>query len=243
MKAVILAAGQGTRLEPITRDIPKCLATVGGIPLIDRLIARIAEAGIESLVVVAGHLSEVLVRHLESSVLPLAKRAEVVVNERYADWGNFYSLLVAEEALGGSSFIKLDGDVMIDGEVLPRLLAAPGPVAIAVDGSVALGDEEMKARTDDQGRIVELSKSIAPSAAAGESIGIERVDAEAFATVFGALRELIDRGETHEYYERAYELLMARDVRFQVADVSGCAWCEIDDMADLAAAEKLLARS
>ncbi|HET6610331.1 MAG TPA: phosphocholine cytidylyltransferase family protein, partial [Kofleriaceae bacterium] len=179
VSAVILAAGRGTRLEPLTRNIPKCLAPVGGVPLIDRLIERISEAGIDRLVVVAGYLANVLTRHLEGSDLPLAADAEIVVNDRYADWGNFYSLLVAEAALAGQTFIKIDGDVLIDDQVLPRVLEAPGPAVIAVDRSVVLGDEEMKVRTDGAGHVIELSKSLAPEDAAGESIGIERIDAEA----------------------------------------------------------------
>src|SRR5688572_21063701 len=134
MKAVILAAGLGSRLEPLTRELPKCMVPVAGVPLIDRMIERIAEAGIRELVVVTGAGHE------------LARSARTVYNERYADWGNFYSLLVAREAIGESDFIKLDADVILDGAILPRLLAAPGPVALALDCRDDLSAEDMKAR-------------------------------------------------------------------------------------------------
>ena len=163
MKAVILAAGLGSRPEPLTNDIPKCLVPVGGVAIIDRMIARIAAAGIPEVVVVTGHLADVLERHLRGSDDPLARAATLVHNERYADWGNFYSLLVAKDVLGGGAFVKLDGDVVMDGGVLPALLAAPGPGVLAVDRSVELGDEQMKARVE-RGRIVELNKRIDPAA-------------------------------------------------------------------------------
>src|SRR5262249_7066371 len=135
-------------------------------------------------------------------------------NPRFAEWGNFYSLLVAEPAIGSSSFVKLDADVLLDARILPRLMAAPGPAVLAVDRRRPLGDEEMKARADPSGRIVELSKRIRKEVALGESIGVERIDAEVAPALFDALRELPARGETHEYYERAYELLMERGHSF-----------------------------
>lgn len=240
-KAVILAAGLGRRLEPVTGGLPKCMVRVGGVALIDRMIERLAEVGVDEVVVVTGHRAEDVESHLRGAPHPLARGAVTVRNPRYADWGNFYSLLVAEEALGGAGFIKLDGDVLMSGDLLPRLLEAPGPAALAIDVRDGLGEEEMKVRVDGEGRIVELNKRMDPAVALGEFVGIERIDAELSARVFAQLRGLIDLGETDEYYERAYELLMQGGQPFSVADVSKVAWCEIDDAADLAAAEALQA--
>lgn len=240
MKAVILAAGLGRRLESVTGGLPKCMVPVGGVPLIDRMIERVAEAGIDQVIVVTGHRAGDVDAHLAAASHPLARAAVRVHNPRYAEWGNFYSLLVAEQAVGGDGFVKLDGDVLMDGQLLPRLLAAPGPGALAIDARGGLGAEEMKARVDEGGRIVELNKRMDPARALGEFVGIERIDAELAPRVWRQLADLIDRGETDEYYERAYELLMQAGVRFSVADVSSVTWCEIDDAGDLAAAEALL---
>ncbi len=241
-KAIILAAGLGRRLEAVTGGLPKCMTPVGGVPLLDRMIERLAEVGISELIVVTGHRAADLEAHLAASRHPLAKGAVRVFNPRYAEWGNFYSLLVAQDAIGTGGFLKLDGDVLMDSDLLPRLLEAPGPAALAIDVRGGLGAEEMKARVDATGRIVELNKRMDPAAALGEFVGIERIDAELAPRVWEQLRELIERGETDEYYERAYELLMQGGVSFSVADVSNATWCEIDDADDLAAAEALLAR-
>lgn len=243
MKAVILAAGLGTRLEPYTRDLPKVMVPIAGTPLIDRMIERIGQAGIDEVIVVTGYMHEKLVRHLGESSHDLAQAATVVFNERFSDWGNFNSLLVAEEATGGDSFIKLDGDVLLAPAMLPALIAGPGALCLAMDIKEDLGDEEMKARVDGSGRIVELNKSIAPSMALGESVGVDRIDAAISVDVFAALRELIDIGETHEYYERAYELLIQRGASVGYADISACEWSEIDTVEDLRAAEAMLAGS
>jgi choline kinase len=96
----------------------------------------------------------------------------------------------------------------------------------------------MKARMAD-GRIVELNKQIDPALALGESIGIERIDASLAPRVFEYLERMIERGETHDYYERAYELLMRDGVDFHAADITHCIWHEIDTQVDLAEAEQL----
>lgn len=241
MKAVILAAGMGTRLESITGGIPKCMVKVGGVPLIDRMIERIGQAGIDSLIVVTGYRADQLRAHVTDIDHPLAKAAVFVHNDHYSDMGNFYSLLVAQEAVAGDSFIKLDGDVLMDTEVLPKLLAAKGPATLAVDCRTGMGEEEMKVRVDETGQILELNKRMDPEVALGEFIGVDRVDAELGETVFKKLRELIDLGETDEYYERAYERLIQSGTHYEVADITGCQWTEIDDAADLEAAEAMLA--
>lgn len=241
MKAVILAAGLGKRLAAVTGGAPKCLVPVAGRTLLDRMIERLVEAGLRDIIVVTGHRREDVERHLDASAIAEARGATRVFNDRFADWGNFYSLLVAEQAVSGDSFIKLDGDVLLDGRVLPILLAAPGPGALCVDAWEGIGEEEMKVRVDGGGRAVELSKRIDPAAALGESIGIERIDASLAPAVWAELRAMID-GETDEYYERAYERLMQKGESFSVADVTKCQWAEIDNADDLAAAEALLAR-
>lgn len=241
MKAIILAAGMGTRLESVSGGIPKCMVKVAEIPLIDRMIQRIGDAGISELIIITGYEAEQLKAHVASVDHELARSAVFVHNDRYADWGNFYSLLVAEEAVAGSAFIKLDGDVLMDAEILPRLLAAPGPATLAVDCRTGLGEEEMKVRVDESGHIVELNKRMDPSVALGEYIGVDRVDPELCDIVFAKLRQLIEYGETDEYYERAYERLLQAGTTYQIADVTGCQWTEIDDAADLEAANAMLA--
>jgi choline kinase len=242
VKAVLLAAGRGSRLQPLTDTMPKCLVPVGGVTIVDRMLGRLEAAGIDEAVVVTGYLGEVLAAHLAGGASALGRRAVVVENDRWEDWGNFYSLLVARDAIGGSDFVKLDADVLLDDTVLPALLAADGPAALAIDRSVDLGAEEMKARVDEAGRIVELNKRIAPERALGESIGVERIDAVIAPRVFDELEAMIARGETHDYYERAYERLMEQGVRFGWADISGSLWYEIDDAADLERAHELVGR-
>jgi choline kinase len=235
MKAVLLAAGMGSRLLPLTAEIPKPLVKVGGRPLLLRTIDRLAAAGIRGrdVIVVGGYREDVLRKTLADAGLD----AQVVTNPRYSDWNNFWSLYVAREAVGGDDFLQMDGDLLLDDRVLPRILAAPGPGAVAVDVNPDADAEAMKvAVTGADRRIVAFSKTLAPGTALGESIGIARIDAALAPAVFGELKALADEGLTNEYYETAYERLARRGA----VDVADCMAFEIDDHADLARAEAAL---
>ena len=237
MKALILAAGLGNRLRPLTETIPKSMVSVNGIPMIDRMIDRLEEAGINEIVVVSGYLSSVLKEHLANSSSKAAQRAEVVFNDRYSDWGNFYSVLVAKEKLAGSSFIKLDGDVVLDGNVLPKILEKDADLVLALDRSLAnagtIGAEEMKITCDEDGKVNRISKEIDPTKAEGESIGIEKIRASASESFFLALEQMISDGETHDFYENAYQRMLDDGATFQIADITDYSWCEIDTSEDL----------
>ncbi len=226
MKAVILAAGRGTRLEPITRDLPKCMVPVGGVPLIDRMIARIGEAGIDDVVVISGHCHEALAGHLAASTDRRARAAQVVFNRRFAEWGNFYSLLVAEPALAGDGFLKLDGDVLLGPAVLPALLAAPGPAVLAVDRKVKLGAEEMKVRVR-CGRVVEINKTMDPELADGENLGIAKFGPEGARVLIEEMDALVAAGEHKAWVPRAFQAFALRRPLYAVG-TRGYPWTEID---------------
>lgn len=239
MKAVILAAGVGSRLAPLTDDRPKALVEVAGRTLLHRQLDALATAGIPArdTVVVGGYRIDALHNALARSG---HGDVAVVVNEMYAPWNNFWSLAVAEPAVRGCGIVQLDGDTVLDGVLLPRLLAAPGEAVLAVDVRPELDDETMKVQLDGA-RVIGLHKQLPAATCAGEYIGISRLSAAAAARVFEELVRLRDEGLTGEYYESAYlRLMQRRELDFGIVDVHDCAVLEIDDRHDLAAAEALL---
>jgi len=236
MKAVILAAGVGSRLQPLTDVTPKGLVSVAGKPMMGYAVEAFGAAGFSEVLVVAGHLADQVQAYCDASPV----KCTVVHNPRYDTANNYYSLLVAEEALGGEEFIKVDSDLVFLPTVLDRILAARGDLCIATDKGVQLGAEEMKIQLDDTGRVTGVSKLLDPATCVGESIGMERISAALFKTVFDELRQMDAENFTDAYYEDAYHRLARRgqtDIR--PVDVTGLPWCEIDDAKDLAQAEAL----
>jgi choline kinase len=239
MKAVILAAGVGSRLAPLTNDRPKVLVEVLGRSFLFRQLDLLAQAGIpsEDVIVVGGYKLDVL----RAALVAGGFACQVVENDRYEPWNNFYSLLVAEPALRGSDFLQLDGDTILDDKLLPKVLAAPGDAVLAVDCRDHLDDETMKVQLDG-GRVVAISKKLDPAACAGEYIGITKLSAGAAARVFRELATFPDLGLTHEYYEHAFHRLTPTELPFSIVDVHDCKVLEIDNVEDLRHAEELMRR-
>lgn len=238
MKAVILAAGVGSRLAPLTADRPKVLVDVAGRSFLLRQLDRLAQAGIagDQVVVVGGYRID----QVRRAVQPFG--CTVVANERYEGWQNFYSLLVAAPALAGSDFLQLDGDVLLDDKLLPRLIAHPGAAVLAVDRSAELDDDAMKVELRADGKVAAVSKQLPARVCAGEYLGIAKLTAAAAREVFADLERFPGENLTHEYYDHAYHRLSATGrVPFEICEADEGAVIEIDDLADLQRAEQRLA--
>ena len=233
--AVILAAGMGTRLRPLTNDKPKCLVPVAGRSLLLRMLDSVADAGIEEAIVVTGYLADKVEEELTKAPLP----GHCVFNPHFEDWNNFYSLLVAREKVAGRAFVKLDGDVIFEPAVLGKVMDGPGWIRVGVDVRDDLGEEEMKVLASSEGRITAMSKGLDPAASFGESVGIEFVGKDAVDPLFDALEWMVSEKFYDEYYEYAYDTLARTGRDLRVADLSGMRWNEIDDLADLRRAEEL----
>lgn len=240
LQAVILAAGFGSRLRPLTDDRPKALVPIDGHPLLERALDALAEAGVKSVVVVTGYRQE-RVRELLAWYSGLD--VTTVENPDYATTNTLASLLHAAPLLD-DDFLLLDGDLVFEPAVLRPLVEARGePVTrIAIDRSRPLDDDAVKVSVAD-GRVTAVAKVVAPGAIPiAESIGMARIDWGMAPALFAVGRTLLEKGVRQAYYEAAFERLIADGLRFETADVTGLRWVEIDDHDDLQRAHALFAR-
>lgn len=235
-QAVVLAAGEGTRLRPHTNDIPKCLVQVGDQPLLARALSSIEQAGIDETILVTGYRADRIEQFLAGRAAKM--RVRTVYNPDYATTNNAVSLWCARE-LVTQTFVLLDGDLLFEPEVLRRALAAEGDAVLAVEKRKTLGEEEMKVLLHADGTIAEVNKQVDPRAAVGEAIGIARFGVEMGRRLFAQLGVQVAEGRTNLFYEKAFEELMAAGQPFRVADVSGLSCMEIDTPEDLEAARAM----
>jgi choline kinase len=233
--AVILCAGGGTRLRPLTDDRPKALVDVGGETILDRAARMLIGAGVRHLVVATGYKDEAIRAALARSEV----RVTFCHNAQFERTQNSISLLRCAESLTGRAFFKLDGDLLFHVDVLGRLEANGGALSVAVDKSGVLGDEEMKVMTEGE-RVLRFGKKLDPSRCSGESIGIERLDAASSGRLFRALAEAERAGRTDLYYEDVYGELISDGLDARAVDVSDLPWFEIDTPDDLAQARRSL---
>jgi choline kinase len=235
--AVILVAGVGSRLRPITDTRPKALAPVGKETILGRAVRLLLDFGISRLVLATGYREDAV----RASLANLASEVVFCPNPHYDSTQNSVSLLLCREAVAGRSFFKLDGDVVFDAELLERIAAPRGELSAGVDSSRKLDAEAMKVVIE-EGAIRRFGKGIPLAQSHGESIGIERLHASATETVFTALQERVDAGITNLYYEDVYSQLIEQgQLTAEAADVSGLRWTEVDTFEDLETAQKLFA--
>jgi choline kinase len=237
MKAVILTAGVGSRIRPLTDNTPKSLLKIGGKAILGRMVDVILDVDIKEIIVVTGYRTEQIQRFLQESYPKIS--FHFVYNEHYHETNTGYSLLQTKQAVGGDEFIKFDADVVFETTILKKLLKSPTS-ALCIDKNIHLEAEEVKVITDESMRVVEVGKKLDPMMATGESIGIEKIDQGAGKALFTELESLMRHKENwQEYYDDSYTTLTKKGIPMYAVDITGLKWVEIDTIQDFKRAEKL----
>src|SRR5215212_100579 len=221
MKAIILAAGKGTRLNGLDLK-PKCLFEVGGQTRLERQVEALREAHVNDIVIVLGFEAERIRRLYEHT-------ASFVINSRYEETSSLYSLWLAREHLL-DGFVVLNCDVLFHPQLLSRLLSSPFEDALLIDlvdkNNNNLGDEEMKIKLDD-GRVVDISKDMDAAEADGENVGIVKFSADGARRLVEEMDVLIAGGRLREWAPRAFREF-AKRFPLHAISTAGYPWIEID---------------
>jgi L-glutamine-phosphate cytidylyltransferase len=219
MKAVILAAGKGTRLDGAAVK-PKCLVEVGGSTLLNRQIDTLRASGVRDIVVVIGFGGDSIREHCDNEV-------SFVENIDFAQTSSLYSLWLAREHLS-EGFVVLNSDVLFHPQMLADLLESNHPDALLISDTDAtpLGDEEMKIKLQDE-FVVDISKTMSPLDADGENVGIVKFGAAGAKVLVEYMNELIANGAKKDWAPRAF-LEYARHHPLHALSTGGLPWIEID---------------
>jgi choline kinase len=239
---LVLAAGAGRRLAPLTDDLPKTLLPVDGArTILDIALSNLRHVGVEDVVIVVGFARGRIEERLATLQRRYGVRLHLVVNERAEVWNNAYSLWAARDALA-EDVLLLNGDTVHPPVVEERVLAARGDaVLLAVDDRKPLAEEEMKVILGEDGGLRRITKAMDPAAAAGEYIGVTYLPAVAGPALVAAL-EATWRRDPQLYYEDGYQELVDRGGRVAVVPIGAVDWVEVDDHRDLARAREVACR-
>ena len=240
MRAILLSAGQGRRLLPITRELPKCLVPVEGErPILEVQLRTLAVQGVDEAVVMAGYGIDRVERFVAAH--PIAGlSARVRYNPFFDQADNLITAWLASPDLEGDC-ILLNGDTLFEGEVAARLLAAsPAAGTIVVNRKPAYDDDDMKV-TLDGSLLRAIAKDLAGDETHGEAIGMTLVRGLGAAVLRDALEHLVRRyGTQRAYYTTALGEL-ARRQQVRACSMEGLWWAEVDSHEDLENARKGLA--
>ena len=171
MKALILAAGRGGRLAPLTDTLPKGLVPVNGKPILLKQLENLYENGVTEITVVAGYRANML----EAAVHDRFRDVNLLKSEAYSTTNNMYSAWLAREAMGGDDFLMMNADVFMDPSAIGGLLNFSAPNAIVTDIGFYL-EESMKV-VEKNGRLTHISKDIPEDEALGASIDVYKFSA------------------------------------------------------------------
>jgi choline kinase len=249
MKAVILAAGNATRMRPLTDDLPKCLLHVGGKPILQRVIENVVAAGVYQIGLVIGYKAEAI-RSFVKEHFPF-HRIRFIVNPKYESTNNAFSLLMAHEfvlnkanpAAVPQDLMLLDADILFPPELLPFLLSQPSLNKLAVRTEGPHDEEEVRVKTDPRGNILSIGKAVPLGETLGESVGIEVLSSVAARRLFGILEERVRAGEGRtEFYEASFQAMIDEGIQLDAVDVSRFPSVEIDTPDDLRVAETIVSR-
>ena len=233
--AIVLCAGMGSRLRPLTDDRPKCLVPVAGQTLLRRTLDALHKSSVVGrVIVVSGYRADQLEAAVANAPLPVT----VVHEPRYEHTQNVVSLARGlQQRLPGEAWMKLDGDLLVDPSVIAALVG--GEARVAVDTTAVVDEEAMKVLVD-RGRITCFGKGLSVRRCAGESIGIEAFSMQGAEIVADTITRAVNKGRTDAYYEDVYNDALAT-VNFEALSVDSHSWIEIDNHEDLQRAERLLA--
>jgi choline kinase len=237
-RAVILSAGQGRRLLPLTATLPKCALPLHGQTLLEWQLDALAACGIEEATVVLGFASEQVEPTLAARAT--APRARALYNPFFRVSDNLVSCWMAREAMAGD-FVLLNGDTVFEPAVVERLLAAPArPVRLAVDHKDAYDADDMKVSLDGDGRLRRVGKRLAPEIVGAESIGVMLFRGPGPVLFREAIESALRRRDAlHDWYLSVIDE-MADHGHVWTASIQGLGWAEIDSPADIPRAEAVL---
>lgn len=225
-KAIILAAGVGSRLRPLTDDRPKCLLEVGGRMLVDHQVDALRRYGITDVVVVVGYHGDRIRQHLRD-------RVRYLDNERYRRTNSLYSLWLAREELLSGALI-LNSDVLAPPLLFERLLLAPAPNAILVERGEAFEAEDMKVMLNGW-HVVDFGKDLPPARAHAHNVGVAKFSGEGAFRLADCLERLVATGHENDWAPVAFREFASHWPLTAVA-TDGLPWIEIDYLEDLARA-------
>jgi choline kinase len=233
--ALLLAAGTGSRLYPLSKNAPKCLTTVGGVPILERLVENLSQHGFKRLVIVTGYLEKCIRDFLGNQIGDIA--IDYIFSPLYKTTNNIYSLWMARKIIN-EPFMLLESDLVFDGSLL-KLMLYPNKIAVAkmqpwMDGTYVTINKSQQVKAFFKGNKVHLA--VDPY----KTVNIYSISLSSWCSIVKKLDQRISDGKKNDYYEIVFtEMIADGSLSFDMVSFDSKPWYEIDTIEDLANAEKL----
>ena len=230
MKAIILAAGASRRMISLTRNLPKCLLTIGDKSIIEHQIASLHHYGLDEIIVVTGFCEDKIKSACGDTI-------SYITNPRFAETNSIYSLWLAKKETQ-EGFIVINSDVLFHPLVLGKLLESSYPDVLAMSKQEDMGEEEMKVKVNSD-RVIDISKAIPPQQADGENVGMVKFSSKGAEVLFEKMDELISKGMVNKWAPFAFQQIASYH-RLYAVDIGTLPWIEIDFVEDYERAKEVI---
>ena len=229
MKALILAAGFGKRLQPITNEIPKSMVKVNGTPLLVNALNNLIDLGIKDIGIVVGHMADYIKEHV--GTIYRGAKISYYENARYLETNNVVSLYQAADFCD-DDMLMLECDFYYHKEMLAYLLDGKGECSILVS--------PFNPKTMD-GSVITIEGDVARGLTLGkwQGEGFDYSNARKTVNMYKFTKKFVENMGENSYYEKILgALLYLRECDAHIVEVPEEMWCEVDDADDLARARK-----
>lgn len=250
MIGVILAAGMGTRLMPLTKDIPKALLKINNVTLLERMIKNCIQADINKFIVIVGYNGEKVEKLSKSLEDKYNIKIKTIRNEKYDITNTSVSTYLAStyiEKEDLDDFILVNGDNVVDPLIIKRIVETDN-TSMIIDNYKQLNEESFKLIIDNEsfnddktisnGVINSIGKELNIPKSSGEFIGLSKLIKSDINDFNKFLKESINE-DPQNYYDFSFkDLSEVKTIDFVLTN--GLKWSEIDDHNDWEYAQKLI---
>lgn len=236
MKALILAAGRGSRLLPMTDSRPKCLLSItADTTIFDIQMQALKRCGVYEVVIVTGHVASTLEEHARTQHPDM--QFTFLHNDRYLETGPAYSFWYARDVLN-EPILYLNSDVLFDEQVLQKILSCPAASATAITKSV-WDEEEVNVVLDDRNNVQQIGKAISEEQNDGEFVGITKLSPSFIHAMVAAAEKFNSNNELSHFAADAIHGAITSGEELRAVDITGTNVMEIDTPEDYARAQQL----
>ena len=236
--AIILIAGRGSRLRPLTDRNPKCLIKIGDLPILGIQLTALRKNGIKNIVLVVGYMAEKIKKYVFGNFPDLNI---IFVYNTNPHTNTLYSLFLASEKIKHyyESIFLLNGDVFFDSRIIKNLKDTNQNKSYISIQMKKCGEEEIKAILAKDGSVKFLNKEENHEKAVGEAIGINKFSVYFWKDLTKELKHLKDEF-SKEYFEYAIEKVINKGKKIFPFDIGDLNAIEIDFPKDLEVARKFI---
>jgi len=237
--AVVLAAGTGSRLMPLTTGMPKCLTEINGIPILEKLLQSLVELKFKKVIFIVGYLENQIRSFVQNTPYQAFLEIEYIVNPVYSTTNNIYSLWMARNQIQ-EEFLLLESDLIFDPYLLEDLLV-PDRIAIANYESFMNGT---RVKLNSKGDVSDffVGNNTNETSNLYKTVNIYSFTVPTWKKVIARLDQWIQAGKIMDYYEAVFsELVDIGRLLFKGVHFDSGRWYEVDTVEDLREAERLFA--